>query len=150
MSHLDICSTSYGKKKGRKSNCHRESNCQFNSRPLKVWNWPDSSVCRWSATHCWKILKESYEFASDLIPMSKELWPCKVPRVQTETISGLLLGNPRTKSYLDVGATDKCNEYYMGKVVASPESGPWWILWVLWVQGRPWLVLALKVLKKVN
>jgi hypothetical protein len=24
-----------------------------------------------------------------------------------------------------------------GKVVASPESGPWW---VKWVQGRPWLV----------
>jgi hypothetical protein len=28
------------------------------------------------------------------------------------------------------------------KVVASPESGPWW---VLWVRGRPWLVLTLKV-----
>jgi hypothetical protein len=26
-----------------------------------------------------------------------------------------------------------------GKVVASPESGPWW---VLWVQSCPWLVLA--------
>jgi hypothetical protein len=24
-----------------------------------------------------------------------------------------------------------------GKVMASPESGPWW---VKWVQGRPWLV----------
>jgi hypothetical protein len=31
-----------------------------------------------------------------------------------------------------------------GKVVASPESGPWW---VLWVRGRPWLVLVLKVLQ---
>ncbi len=30
MSHLDICSISYGKKKGRKSNW------QFDSRPLKV------------------------------------------------------------------------------------------------------------------
>ncbi len=29
MRHLDICSTSYGKKKGQ------ESNCQFDSRPLK-------------------------------------------------------------------------------------------------------------------
>jgi hypothetical protein len=27
------------------------------------------------------------------------------------------------------------------KVVASPESGPWW---VKWVQGRPWLVPTLK------
>jgi hypothetical protein len=32
MSHLDICSASYGKKKGR------ESNWQFDSRPLKVEN----------------------------------------------------------------------------------------------------------------
>jgi hypothetical protein len=29
-----------------------------------------------------------------------------------------------------------------GKVVASPESRPWW---VLWVQNCPWLVLALNV-----
>jgi hypothetical protein len=40
MSHLDICSTSYGKKKGR------ESNWQFDSRPLKVKNRPDPNVCR--------------------------------------------------------------------------------------------------------
>jgi hypothetical protein len=39
-----------------------------------------------------------------------------------------------------------------GKVVASPESRPWWVLWirgrpwwVLWVRGCPWLVLAPKV-----
>jgi hypothetical protein len=34
-----------------------------------------------------------------------------------------------------------------GKVVAPPESGPWW---VLWIQSRPWLVLAPRVLQKVN
>jgi hypothetical protein len=53
MSHLDICSTSYGRKKGRKSNW------QFDSRALKVGNRPDSGACRWSATHCWKALKEA-------------------------------------------------------------------------------------------
>jgi hypothetical protein len=31
-----------------------------------------------------------------------------------------------------------------GKVVASPKSRPWWVLWV-W--GCPWLVLAPKLLK---
>ncbi len=40
MSHSDICSTSYGRKKGG------ESNWQFDSRPLKVGNQPDPSVCR--------------------------------------------------------------------------------------------------------
>jgi hypothetical protein len=45
MSHLDICSTSYGKKKGR------ESNWQFDSQPLKVGNRPNPDACRWIATH---------------------------------------------------------------------------------------------------
>jgi len=71
MSHLDIFSTRYGKKKGR------ESNWQFHSQPLKVGNRPDPGVCRWSATHRWKALKEKYKFALDLISiggMNKELW----------------------------------------------------------------------------
>jgi len=63
MGHLDICSTSYGKKKGR------ESNWQFDSRPLKVGNRPNPSVCRSNATHRWKALKESYKFFSNLIPI---------------------------------------------------------------------------------
>jgi hypothetical protein len=45
MSHLDICSISLGKKKGR------ESNWQFDSWPLKVENWPNPGVCRWRAAH---------------------------------------------------------------------------------------------------
>jgi len=40
MSHLDICSTSYGQKKGR------ESNYQFNSRPRKVENQPNPTPMR--------------------------------------------------------------------------------------------------------
>jgi hypothetical protein len=70
MSHLDICNTSYDRKKGR------ESNWQFDSRPLKVENRPDPGVCRKSVTRRWKVLKESYKFALDLIPirgLSKEL-----------------------------------------------------------------------------
>jgi hypothetical protein len=61
MSHLDICNTSYDKKKGP------ELKWQFASRPLKVWNQPDPGVCRWSATHGWKALDEGYNFALDLI-----------------------------------------------------------------------------------
>jgi len=58
------------KKKGR------ESNWQFDFRPLKVGNQPDPGMCKWSATHYWRALKESYKFASNLIPiggLSKEL-----------------------------------------------------------------------------
>ncbi len=112
MSHLDIYNTSYGWKKGR------ESNWQFDSRPLKVGNRPDPQVCRWSATHCWKALEESYKFSLDLIlirGMSWKLWAPKVSRIQTGTVSGLLLGNPETKSHSDVGPMGKRREYYMGK-----------------------------------
>jgi len=78
MSHLDIFSTSYGKKKGR------ESNWQFDSRPLKVKNRPDLNACRKNATHHWKALDDSYNFASDLVPiggLSKELYSRKIIKV---------------------------------------------------------------------
>jgi len=78
IGHLDICNTSYGKKKSR------ESNWQFNSRPLKIRNRPDPGACRWSTIHHGKALEESYEFSLDLIPirgLSKALWPHKVPGV---------------------------------------------------------------------
>ncbi len=63
MGHLDICNTHYGKKKGR------ESNWQFNSRPLKVRNQPDLGACRWSVIHCLKALEETYKFSLNLIPI---------------------------------------------------------------------------------
>ncbi len=59
IGHLDICSPSYGQKKGRESN----------SRPLKVRNRPAPNV-RWgSATRRWKALEEGYKFGSDLVPI---------------------------------------------------------------------------------
>jgi hypothetical protein len=112
MSHLDIYSTSYGRKKGR------ESNWQFDSQSLKVGNRPDPGVCRWITTHSWKALEESYKFAVDLIPiggLSWELWAPKVLGVQIGTISGLLLGSPRTRSHSDVGPVGKRKKYYMGE-----------------------------------
>jgi hypothetical protein len=103
INHSDIYNTSYVGKKGW------ESNWQFDSHPLKVGNWFDPSVCRWSATHYWKNLKKRYEFASDFIPikgLTKELWVAKIPGVQTETVSGLLLGSPGKKCHSDVGAAE--------------------------------------------
>jgi hypothetical protein len=103
MNHSDICRISYVRKKGR------QSNCQFDSQPLKVGNWPDPGVCRRSATHHWKALKEIYKFSSDHIligGLSKELWATKVLGVQTGTISGLLLESPRKKCHWDVGAAE--------------------------------------------
>jgi hypothetical protein len=110
--HLDICSTSYVRKKGQ------ESNWKFDSRPLKVKNRPNLGACRQSAAHCQKALKESYKFALDLIPiggLSKELWVDKVPRVHSGTISGLPLGSLGTNSHLDVVPMEWRKVYYMGE-----------------------------------
>jgi hypothetical protein len=118
MGHLDICSTSYGKKKGWKLNW------QFDSRPLKVGNQPDPGACRWSVTHHLKALEESYKFVSNFIPiggLSKKLWSFKVPGVRTRTVSGLLLGSFETKSHLDVGAVERHRIYYMGEGGGFPQ-----------------------------
>jgi hypothetical protein len=144
MSHLDICSTSYGRKKGQKSNW------QFDSRPLEVGNRPDPVVCKWNATHLWKALEESYKFALNLIPiwgLSWELWAPKVLGVQTGTVSRLFLGTRGTKSHSDVGAVGEHREYYVG------ESGgfPW--VQAMVSQVSPccsWLVPTPRVLLNVN
>jgi hypothetical protein len=105
-----------GRKKGRESNWW----------PLKVGNRPYPGVCRWSVTHCWKVLEKSYNFASDLIlikGLSWELWAPKVPGVEIGTVSGLLLGNPKTKSHSDVGLMGEHKEYYMGEGGGFPRVG---------------------------
>jgi hypothetical protein len=112
MSHLDICSTSYGQKKGG------ESNWQFDSLPLRIGNWPNFGACRWSAIHRWKALEESYNFGLNLVPIQvrgDKLWTPRVPGVQTGIVSGLHLGSPRKKSHLDVSAVESYREYYMGE-----------------------------------
>ncbi len=112
MSHLNICSPSYGQKKGR------EWNWQFDSRPLKVGNRPNPDV-RWeSATWRWKVLEESYKIGLGLVPIGgrgEKLWWPKVSRVQTGTVSRLHFGRPGTKNHLGVGAVEQRREYYMGE-----------------------------------
>ncbi len=103
MSHLDICSPSYGQKKGR------ESKWQFDSRPLKVGNRPAPNVHWGSAIRRWKALDESYNIGFDLIPIGgqdEKLWPSKVSGVQIETVLGLHFGNPRTKIHSDVASAE--------------------------------------------
>ncbi len=141
ITHLDIWNTNYGQKKGW------ESNWQFDSRPLKVRNWPNFHACRWHATYYWKALDESYNFVLDLISIgglhTKLLSP-KVTRVPTLQFWDSHLGVSGQKT-IWIWALWRSIEYTIkGKVVASPKSGPWWVLWI-WV--CPWLVLAPKVLQ---
>jgi hypothetical protein len=113
---------------------------QFDSRPLKVGNHPDFLACKWRATYRWKALNESYNFALDLISIEglhTKLWGPKVTGVPT-------LGVPK-QNVIWMWASWRGIKYTTrGKVVASPKSGPWGVLWV-WV--CPWLVLTPKVLQ---
>jgi len=90
IGHSDICSPSYGQKKGW------ESNWQFDSQPLKVRKRPFPDVALGSATWRWKDLDKGYNFGLDLVAIklhSRELWPFKVPGVQSgqfwDSISGV-------------------------------------------------------------
>jgi len=112
IAHLDICSPSYGQKKGR------ESNYQFDSRPLKVRNRRLPDVAWRSVTWHWKAMDESYNFGLELVSIQvwgEELWPSKVPGLQPGTISGLQLRSPGKKSHLDVASAESCRIYYMGE-----------------------------------
>jgi len=107
------------------------------SWPLKVGNRHLPNIWIKSATRRWKDLKESYNFGLDLVAIrlySRELWAPKSLGTPTRTISGQFrdsnLGVPGKsviRMQLPQGAAENT---IWGKVVASPESGPWWVLWV--------------------
>jgi hypothetical protein len=102
----------------------RESNWQFDSRPLKVGNRPLLDVCSRSVTRRWKALDEIYNFGWNLVPIrarGDKLWFPKVPGVQTGTVSGLHLGSPGKKSHLDVASVRSYREYYKGEGGGFPQ-----------------------------
>jgi hypothetical protein len=139
MTHLDTSNKSYDQKKGQ------ESNWQFDSSSLKVGNLLNFLMCRWRATYCWKHLNKVYNFTLDLISIESlhaKLWAPKVVEVRIVGISGFLLRSPRTKWHLGASPVAKHKVYYKGKVMASPKSGPWW---VLWVQICLWFILTPKM-----
>jgi hypothetical protein len=112
IGHSDICSPSYGQKKGK------ESNLQFDSRSLKVRNQPLPDVALKSATRRWKALDESYNFGLGLVSIrvrGEELWPSKVPGLQPRIVSGLHFGSPNKMCHSNVASAVRCKEYYKGE-----------------------------------
>jgi hypothetical protein len=126
--------TSYDQKKGW------QSNCQIDSRPIKVRNRLDFLACRWHATYHWNILNEGYNFALKLISIEglhTKLWAPKFVRILTLGILGL----PRQNDIRVLVPWPSTKYTIRGKVVASLKSGPWW---VLWIHVCSWLVRAPK------
>jgi hypothetical protein len=118
IAHLDIWNTSYGQKKGWKSNW------QFDSQPLKVKNRLNFLACRQHATYYWKTFNQGYNFASNLIEiggLNAKLCASKVAGIPVEGISGLPLRSPRTKIHLDVAPVERCTVYYKGEGGGFPQ-----------------------------
>jgi hypothetical protein len=139
MTHLDIWNTSYGQKKGK------ESNWQFDSKPLKVGNHPNFLVCRWRATYHWKALDKGYNFVLNLISIGglhTKLWCPKVVEIPTLAILGLSLGSPGIKSHLDVSLVERHKVYYKGEGGGFPQVR---VVVSLVSSSCLWLFLAPKV-----
>jgi hypothetical protein len=103
---------------------------------IKVENRPDFLACKWCATYCWKALDKGYSFAWNLISIGSlhtKLWGPKVAKVPALGILG--------QNAIWMWALWKGTKYIIrGKVVASPKSRPWWVLWVricLWFVLTP-------------
>jgi hypothetical protein len=95
--------------------CERKAGSQIENRP-------NSLVCRWRATWCWKALDEGYNFSLNLIAIRgphKKLGALKVAEALVVAISGLPFGSPETKSHLDVALMEWHKVYYIG--------GRWWL-----------------------
>jgi hypothetical protein len=106
IGHLDIYNPSYGQKKGR------ESNWQFDSRPLKVGNRPFPNLRIESAIRRWKDLDEGYKFGSDVVTIrlcSRELWAPKVSGLQPGQFRDNF-GTPTWESREKVSFGCKCGE----------------------------------------
>jgi hypothetical protein len=133
MNYLGSWNISYSQKNGR------ESNWQFDSWALKVKNHLDFLVCRWHATYIWKDLDEGYNFALNLTSIEGlhiKLWASKVIGVPSVEISGLPFRNDIWVLVPWPGTKYTIRE----KVVASPKSRLWWVLWIhvyLWFIHSP-------------
>jgi hypothetical protein len=110
MTRLDTLNTSYGQRKGQKSNW------QIDSWPLKFGNHPNFLVCKWHETYHWKALDKGYNFALNLISIGglhAKLW--------TPKVAGVPLGSPGTKWHLGVSPMANHKIYYKGEGDGFPQ-----------------------------
>jgi len=134
---FQIWNISYGQKKGRESTCQFDSQCD--SRLEKVGNRPDLLRCRRRATYHWKDLDESYNFALDSTLNTRSAR--KVMGLQSRRSPRWRdFGTPTQESQerkaIWMWPPWPATQYTIrGKVVASPKSGPWWILCVRVARG---------------
>jgi len=122
----------------------QESNCQFDSRPLKIKNLPNFLSCRWRATYCWKDLDKGYNFAlnfTSIEGLHTKLWASKVVEVPIQGISGLQLGSLETKWHLSARPVASHIKYYKG------EGGDFCQVWAMVSLMNPCLFVVRPCIK---
>ncbi len=110
--------------------------------PLKVRNLLDFLLFRWRATYRWKDLNKGYNFALDLI--SIKILYTKLHESQLWEFWDSHLGVSGQNDIWVLALWWSTKYIIRGKVMASPKSRLWWVLWIC---GCLWLVLTLKALK---
>jgi hypothetical protein len=90
----------------------RESNWQFDSRPLKVGNRPNFLRCRQHATYRWKDLDEGYNFSLDNI---------EIGGLHKKVCALKVAGVPGQNGHLDVVPVEWRKIYYKGEGGGFPQ-----------------------------
>ncbi len=104
IGQLDICSPSYGQK-------GRESNWQFDSRPLKVGNRPLPNMALERSRRGLQLWFKPHRDRT----LQSGVMGSQISGSPTGTISGLHFGSPKNLCHLDVASTARYREYYMGE-----------------------------------
>jgi hypothetical protein len=122
-------------------------------RSLKVDNRPYFLACRWRATYRWKDVEKGYNFATNLTSIGglhTKLWNPKIAKIPISKFwefQDSHLGVPGQNDIWVLAPWLSTKNIIRWKVVASPKSGPWWVLWVyvcLWFVHAPevlWLCI---------
>jgi hypothetical protein len=128
MSHLDICNTSYDKKKGRKSNCHQKSGIN----PTLVCASEVQHTVGKLSTRATTFLQTSSW--SEVYTRSYALSKLRESQVLKFRDSHLGVQGQKAIQMWPPWRGAKYNIW--GKVVASLESGPWWVISIVSLESH--------------
>jgi hypothetical protein len=112
--------------------CAKEE--QFDSRPLKVGNRPNLGVRKGSATHHWKSSQGELQVCFRPCPdrrFEQRVMTSWSPRTPNRDNFGTPPWESHDKKAIQMWVRwSSAENTIWGKVVASPESRPWWVKWV--------------------
>jgi hypothetical protein len=136
IAHLNIWNTSYGQKKAWESNS-RES-ASFDSWPLKVGNRPLPDIRSESATQRGKLSMRATTLLQITSRSDSAVGRYRSPKSRDSNPGQFWDSHAGVPGKIAIWMPPppQAAEYTIrGKVVASPKSGPWWVLCVRVARG---------------